>query len=121
MGIAVFGGIFILVCLWMAIKPSHFCQQLIRFSNWPHFHRFEIVLRLIMALCFWYFAQASRQPIIMLIIAVALLVVAIGLVVIGEEKHRAFTVFIENKLHSYFQVIGVISWPVGLWLILSVL
>lgn len=122
MGIAVFGGLFIVICLWMAMRPNHFKKQLAVFSQWSYFHIFEVTARFLMALCFWYFAEATRQPMFMMVIAWLLVIVTVSLILVGEKKHRNFTVWVVERCHAYFfQLAGASMWPFGLWLILTVL
>lgn len=107
LGMSIFG-------LYMSIKPNHFSRGIIKFSEKPWFHIFEIVTRLVLGLLFVFFSEQTKYPNLVMLLGIVFCLVSVLLVIIGSTKHRQFAVFVANYLKNKFRYIGGFATILGL-------
>lgn len=107
--IAAFGLLMLLFSLTMVFRPHAFTQGIINFSEWPYFHPFEIISRLIAGGIFVAYASETQFPLLFKVIGLVLLLVGTGLALTPPRLHKKFAVQSANSCKNYFRFIGVVS------------
>lgn len=119
--IILFGVLMIIFSAIMIISPVYWSQSIIRFSQTPYFHAFEILTRLVAGAIFVIYADQTHSPTMMKIIGYLLLTVGVGLMLTPPSAHRRFAVWSAEKFHKAFRPAGVFSLLFGVFLIYSTL
>lgn len=119
--IILFGALMIIFSVIMIISPVYWSQSIIRFSQMPYFHPFEILARLGAGTVFVVYADQSQAPTVMTIIGYLLLTVGVGLMLTPPSAHRRFAVWSAKRFQTAFRPAGVFSLLFGLFLIYSAL
>ncbi len=107
--IAAFGLLMFYFSLMMLFKPHAFAQAIINFSEWPYFHPFEIISRLIAGGLFVAYAGDTQFPLVFEMIGLVLLLVGTGLALTPQALHKKFAVQSATSCKNYFRFIGVVS------------
>ena len=115
--IAAFGALMMLLSIVMIVKPSYWAVGIVSFSKQTFFHWFEVSSRMVCGGLFVYFSQATKQPELVNVIGYILISVGIGLVVVGEKRHKVFAVWSAKTLRPIFSVAGVFSLIFGAYLV----
>jgi hypothetical protein len=119
--IAFFGLLMMLISLVMIARPQYWSGAIVKFSEKPWFHPFEIVTRLGFGLAFYRFAGDTASPDLMRAIGFLLMAVALGLLLTPPAKHRQFAVWSAHRFAKTFRPMGVISFLFGAFLVQSAL
>jgi len=101
----------------MVVNPRYWANGIIRFSEQSYFHWFEVISRLLAGLLFLLYGQQTVYPKLMSGIGYLLLIVSLGLIIVGSNKHRQFAVWSAHKFKSVFRVSGLFSFSFGVFLI----
>lgn len=118
--IALFGLLMMLLSLQMIKSPNDFSKVIITFSEKPYFHVFEIMSRLLFAVIFIHYADATSAELTNTLLGFLMGFTAIFLVIIGEKKHRVFARWSAKKFNSVFQIAGCFSLMFGGYIIFTV-
>lgn len=102
-------------CL-MAVKPIQFSHGIVRFSEQPWFHTFEIISRLIAGLVFLLLADETAYPKIVLFIGGILCFTGMFLFLIGAERHKRFA-RLTSDIGQNFRPIGFVAILCGLGIV----
>ncbi|MFT6087356.1 MAG: hypothetical protein ACI9UD_002445 [Glaciecola sp.] len=114
--LSIFGlGMFILGC-YMVIAPLKFSIGIVKFSEKPWFHVFEIASRLMIGLSLLLFAENTSYPKVVTFLGWLLCIVSVFLVLIGANRHKHFAQLASN-IGKYFRVVGFIAITCGASLI----
>jgi hypothetical protein len=116
-----FAILLIILSVYMVLYPKVWASGIVRFSQWPYFHIFEILSRLFVGLGFIYFAKYSIYPKLIFGLGYLLVAVSIGLALTPSTKHRQFAVWTADKFLHVFRPSGIVSICFGIFLIYSVL
>jgi hypothetical protein len=74
----------------MFVFPKRWSNGIILFSEKPYFHIFEIISRFLFGIIFLISYSQNKFPMLLISIGSLLIVVSIGLVILGETRHRQF-------------------------------
>jgi hypothetical protein len=107
LGMAFFGVV-------MFLKPNRFSDGIISFSEKSWFHLTEIISRLVFGLAFILVADQTDYALTITIIGIIIIAAGFILILIGEERHRRFAVFVSNYLRDKFRYIGIFALVLGL-------
>ena len=105
----------------MIINPGGWARGIVRFSEQPWFHPFEILTRLGCGALFVLFAQQTASPVIIQAIGYLLIAVGIGLLLTPPMKHRQFAVWSASRFEKVFRPAGFGSLAAGAWLFYTAL
>lgn len=119
--IVLFGLGMIGLSLSMIINKDKFAQGIVTFSNKAWFHPFEVISRILIGTVFIYAAGNSQFNWLFLFIGYCLLLVGLGLLLIGETKHKAFAIWAADRFVSIFPIAGLFSLGFGTFLIYAAL
>ena len=115
--IAIFGILLMIFSVIMIINPELWANGIVKFSEKPWFHPFEILSRFGFGLGFVLFAEKTPYPTLMLIIGYLLIAVSIGLLFTPPSKHRQFALWSAQKFRDKFRWLGFGSLAFGAFLI----
>lgn len=115
--IAFFGFLMMLFSIMMIANPDYWSTGIVKFSEKPYFHPFEILSRLIFGVVFIVFADQTLYPTLMLIIGYLLIAVAVGLLLTPPKQHRQFAIWSAKKFRNTFRPAGLGSLLFGAFLI----
>jgi len=115
--IAFFGFLMMLLSVLMIANPDNWSNGIVKFSENPYFHPFEILSRLIFGVVFIIFADQTLYPTLMRIIGYLLIVVGVGLLLTPPSRHRQFAVWSAQKFRNTFRPAGLGSLIFGAFLI----
>lgn len=101
----------------MIVNPNYWSDGIVRFSNKPYFHWFEIISRVTAGFVFVLFNKSTLFPELILGFGYLLIAVGFGLLITGSVKHRKFAVWSAHKFKSTFRPAGVGSFIFGTFLI----
>lgn len=119
--IAFFGALMMAFSIWMISQPDAWADAIVRFSEKPYFHPFEIISRIIFGVIFLRFAEQTLYPQLMTIIGYVLIAVGIGLTFTPPSRHRQFAVWSAEKFKNTFRPAGFASLAFGGFLIYAAL
>lgn len=117
--IAFFGALMILLSAVMVVNPAYWSEGIVRFSQKPYFHPFEILSRLIFGAIFIVFSDQTFYPVIMLVVGYLLVAVGAGLLITPPSKHKQFAVWSAQKFKQTFRPAGAISLAFGVFIVYS--
>lgn len=100
-------GMLIFGCLMFA-KPLSFSKGILRFSEKPWFHSFEVISRLALGLLLLTSTQHTSYPLFVFVLGILLGFTSIFLIIMGADWHRRFAVF-TSEFNEKFRWLGVIS------------
>ncbi|WP_281558837.1 hypothetical protein [Thalassomonas sp. RHCl1] len=115
--IAGFGLLLMLLSSVMVASPQYWSDGIVKFSQKPYFHWFEVISRLVGGGFLISYHQVSLYPKLILGLGTLLIAVAFGLVIYGSEKHRNFAVWSAKKFRPVFRGAGVGAFIFGLFLV----
>ncbi|MEW6982520.1 hypothetical protein AAD001_07690 [Colwelliaceae bacterium 6471] len=115
--IAAFGLLMMCLSVVMIVNPNYWSDGIVRFSNKPYFHWFEIISRVTAGFVFVLFNKSTLFPELILGFGYLLIAVGFGLLITGSVKHRKFAVWSAHKFKSTFRPAGVGSFIFGTFLI----
>ena len=115
--VAIFGFLMIILSLVMIINPEYWANGIIKFSEKPWFHPFEIISRFVFGMCFVLFAGETLYPKLIMIIGYVLIAVSIGLLFTPPSKHRQFALWSADKFRTKFRLFGFCSLFFGAFLL----
>ena len=115
--ISLFSILLMMFSAFMIVKPAAWSKGIIAFSQKPYFHLFEIVSRAITGAFFIYFSSVTNFPTIALTIGAILIMVSVGLLLIGENRHQQFALWSANKFEPFFRLSGIGGLVFGFFLI----
>lgn len=119
--IAFFGFLMIILSLLMIINPESWANGIVKFSEKPYFHPFEILSRLGFGLVFIIFAEQTIYPKMITYIGYLLVAVSVGLLFTPPSKHKEFAVWSASGFRKIFRPIGFVSLFFGAFLIYAAL
>lgn len=114
--LVLFGLGMCLLAMFMVVAPLRFANGILRFSEKPWFHPFEIASRLIVGVLFLFFAKHSAHSVVAYTLGFVLCFVSLLLLLIGADKHRAFA-RLTVSIGQRFRPLGVLAIACGLGLI----
>lgn len=100
--------------LW---NPQKWSEGLVRFSQHPAFHSFEILTRLICGAAFVVAADETLYPIFVAALGWLLVSVGVGLLFTPPARHRQFAVWSAQRFRHWFRGSGVAALIFGGFLI----
>lgn len=115
--IALFGLLLMVLSTLMIISPASWANNIIKFSEWPYFHLFEIFSRLVFGAIFVKYSDQTLFPNIMHALGYLLVAVAGGLSLTPPSKHKQFAVWSAHKFIKIFRIAGSASLLFGAFLI----
>lgn len=115
--IAAFGLLMSLLSVMMIVQPNRWSQGIVNFANKPYFHWFEVISRFIAGSIFVLVSERFVYPLLILAMGCLLILVSLGLVIIGEKRHRAFAYWSATKFKSTFRPAGIASLIFGCTLV----
>lgn len=115
--ITAFGLLMMFLSVIMITNPQYWSDGIVTFSTKPYFHWFEVISRLASGIIFVIFHAQTLYPSFMLSFGYLLVAVAVGLVVLGEVKHRKFALWSAIKFKQVFRISGVGSFVFGIFLV----
>ena len=101
--IAAFGLLMMCLSVVMIVNPNYWSDGIVRFSNKPYFHWFEIISRVTAGFVFVLFNKSTLFPELILGFGYLLIAVGFGLLITGSVKHRKFAVWSAHKFKSTFR------------------
>ena len=107
----------ILLSIVMITNPENWSNRIVKFSEKPYFHPFEILSRLAFGVVFIMAADQTLYPSLMLVIGYLLIGVGVGLLLIPPSKHRQFAVWSARRFKNTFRPMGLGSLFFGAFLI----
>jgi hypothetical protein len=117
--IVTFGLLMMLLSLRMIKNPQAFSGNIIKFSEQPYFHVFEILSRLIFGLIFIYYAPLTSAEVLNTALGYLMIFTSIFLLLLGGNKHRAFALWSAIRFCATFRFYGVFSFILGVYIIYS--
>lgn len=105
--IAAFGALMMGLSVFMIASPNQWSKSIIRFSEKPYFHWFEVATRLISGLVFVEFSEQVKLSAMFLGFGYVMIAVAIGLTLLGPSKHVQFARWSAVKFKPSFRGAGV--------------
>lgn len=118
--LAAIGLLTIVLSALMIVSPSRWGQGILLFARWRYFHPFEVVSRLVLGGVLVAFANEAMHPRIMAGVGYVLLAVGVGLMLVGEKRHRAFA----NRSATFtwlFRPAGIVALAFGAFVMFSAL
>ena len=115
--ITFFGFLMMLLSIVMIASPEYWATGIVRFSEKPYFHPFEILSRLAFGVAFIVYADQTLYPTLMVGIGYLLLTVGMGLLLTPSSKHKQFAVWSARKFKNTFRPMGFGSLFFGAFLI----
>ena len=115
--IALFGLLLMVLSLLMIINPQSWANGIVKFSEKPYFHLFEILSRLGFGLGFIIYAEQTIYPKLITYVGYLLVAVSVGLMLTPPSRHRKFAVWSTSKFRKTFRPIGFVSIFFGFFLI----
>lgn len=106
-----------LLSIVMITNPDYWSNGIIKFSEKPYFHPFEILSRLAFGIGFIMSADQTLYPILMLVIGYLLIAVGVGLLLIRSSKHKQFAVWSARRFKNTFRPMGLGSLFFGAFLV----
>ena len=97
----------------MVLSPSRFAEGVVSFSQWQWFHAFEVASRFLIGIAFVWLAEAYICPAFARGFGYLLIIVAIGLLVAGEARHRRFAERSADFGRRIFRPAGVVGCMLG--------
>ena len=104
-----FGLLLAILSLVMIFNPKRWANGIIQFARKPYFHWFEVTTRLAVGVVFLQVHSAFRYPLLILIMGYLFIAVSIGLIIVGERKHRAFAFWSATRFKTVFRPTGMVS------------
>ena len=111
------GALMMLFSVIMIANPVYWSDSIIKFSLKPWFHWFEIGSRLTFAIIFWFAAEHSPFPKLILAISYLLFFVSAFLLIIAPKRHKAFAVWSAKSFNKWFRPLGFLSLIFGGFLV----
>lgn len=105
--------------IYMFIFPQRWSKGIITFSEKKYFHTFEIVSRFLFGVVFLVNYSESEFPLVLNSLGKLFIAVSIGLIVIGETKHRQFAKWSAIKFKNTFRLASMASFIFAVFLIYS--
>ncbi len=106
-----------LFSILMIINPKYWANGIVKFSEKPWFHPFEIISRFVFGLGFVLFAGQTLYPTFISITGYVLIAVSVGLLFTRPSKHKEYAVWSAEKFKNYFRWFGFTSLVFGAFLI----
>ena len=101
----------------MLINPKLWVANIVQFGQWQHFHRFESTSRLLVGALFIAFSASTGAPAFFNGFGYFLILVALGLMVFGEQRHRDFAVHVCPKFEKWYPFGGIVAMCLSLVLL----
>jgi hypothetical protein len=101
----------------MMINPQSWANGIVKFSEKPYFHLFEILSRLGFGLGFIIYAEQTIYPTLITYIGYLLVAVSIGLSLTPPSKHKQCAVWSASRFRKTFRLVGFVSIFFGVFLI----
>ncbi len=108
-----FGALLAAISLWMAWSPSKFANGIVSFSRWRWFHAFEVISRLLIGIAFVWLAENYIYQALAEGFGYLLILVAVGLLLTGEARHRRFAERSADIGRRIFRPAGVVGCALG--------
>ena len=115
--ISLFGALMVLLSIIMVVSPEYWSKGIMKFSEKPFFHPFEIVSRLLFGVVLVVFADQTLYPIFMSFLGYVLVLVGVGLAFTPPSRHRQFAVWSAQKFKEMFRPAGIGSLLFGTFII----
>ena len=115
--IAFFGFLMMLFSVVMIVNPEYWAKLIVKFSEMPYFHPFEILTRFGFGVAFIMFSGQTLYPNLMLFIGYLLIAVSVGLLLTPPSRHKKFAVWSADKFKKLFRPMGFASFLFGAFLI----
>ena len=115
--IAAIGILTICLSILMISSPKQWSKGIVVFSQKRYFHYFEISSRAITGLLFIAFHLTTKHPNLIFFAGSLLIIVSIGLIILGEKRHRQFAVWSAQRFLKTFRIAGFFSLGFGFFLI----
>jgi uncharacterized protein YjeT (DUF2065 family) len=80
-------------------------------------HIFEILSRAIAGALFITYSSDTDSPSVFRILGYGVIVVAIGLVIFAPQRHKKFALWAAHNFENKFRSIGILSIPLGCFII----
>jgi protein-S-isoprenylcysteine O-methyltransferase Ste14 len=102
----------------MIASPAAMARGILAFEQKPYFHAAEVSSRLLLGSLLLVFASQTLHPRVIAGFGCVLLAAALGLLVLGARRHRAFAVR-SATFTSVFRTAGFASLAFGVFVIYS--
>jgi hypothetical protein len=119
--IALFGALMAGLSIVMVVNPEYWSRGIVKISEKPYFHPFEVLTRFLFGVIFVGYADQTLYPTMNSIIGYVLLLVSIGLLLTPPSIHRQFAVWSAQKFRQTFRPAGVASFGFGLFIVYTAL
>ena len=101
----------------MIFNPGYWSVGVVRFSEKPYFHPFEILSRLAFGAVFIVYADQTLYPTLMSGIGYLLVAVGVGLLLTPPARHRQFALWSAHRFKNTFRPAGFVSLVFGAFLV----
>ncbi len=115
--IAFFGALMVALSCVMILSPKAWSDGIVRFSEKPYFHPFEVLSRILFGVVFIAFADQTRYPTLNTAIGYLLTLVGLGLLLTPPSQHRRFAVWSAKRFRHVFRPAGLASLVFGMFIV----
>jgi hypothetical protein len=93
----------------MIKQSTGFANAIVRYSRQGYFHGAEVGSRGLLGAILLMGSAGTQAPMLFNFIGYLLIAVAIGLIIVGERRHRQFAIWSVSRFHGYFRLAGCFS------------
>ena len=111
------GLLLIASSLAILLSPERWARFWVEFSGKSYFHVVEIGSRIVLAVMLFAFAEQAIHPLGIRILGGVVACGVIGLLVMGEARHKRFAVVVFDKYLRLIRWMGLAGIVVGLWVV----
>ncbi len=115
--IAFFGVLMVALSCVMIASPKAWSDGIVKFSEKPYFHPFEVISRILFGIIFIAFADQTRYPTMNSTIGYLLTLVGVGLLLTPPVRHRRFAVWSAERFRHIFRPAGLVSLVFGMFIV----